>query len=340
MPVTITINVPQGKTQERIDVYLTHCIENATRTKVQAAIRHGFILVNGEPTKQSHKVAPGEIIAVTLQKNPLPKVVPENIPLDIVYEDEFLLVVNKPAGMVTHPAFGNYSGTLVNALLFHYAQLSTINDATRPGIVHRLDKNTSGLLVCAKDDATHSKLAKQFSLRTIEREYWAIVWGNFPATKQFTSKEKSGIIEAPLGRSKQNRKRVAVRDDGKIAITEFTVLEEFAFLTLLRLHLRTGRTHQIRAHLHHISHPVFGDGEYGGRKSSYGEHGKEQKEFVETLFQKIQRQSLHAKTLGFLHPKTNEFLRFDSHLPDDFQVVLNDIRQFSNPQGFRNFEGS
>ncbi|MBM4165724.1 MAG: RluA family pseudouridine synthase [Ignavibacteria bacterium] len=332
MSVTLTINVPQGKTQERIDVYLTHCIENATRTKVQAAIQHGLVLVNGEPTKQSHKVAPGEIIEITLPKNPLPKVVPENIPLDIVHEDEYLLVVNKPAGMVTHPAFGNYSGTLVNALLFHYAQLSTINDETRPGIVHRLDKNTSGLLVCAKDDVTHSRLAKQFSLHTIEREYWAIVWGIFPVAKRKSSNEKSGIIDAPLGRSNQNRKRITVRDDGKNAITEYIVLEEFSFLTLLRLRLRTGRTHQIRAHLQHIAHPVFGDSEYGGRKSSYGEHGNEQKEFVEGLFQSIHRQALHAKTLGFLHPKTNEFLRFESDVPNDFQSVLNVLR---NTQSFK-----
>src|SRR5258706_9413825 len=204
----IEITVPAGKTRERLDVFITHHVENATRSKVQAAIGEGLVLVDGKPVKASYKISPGEVVHVTIPKPPSPDVLPEDIPLDIVYEDEFLLVVDKPAGMVTHPAFGNYTGTLVNALLYHSKhRLSTLNDERRPGIVHRLDKDTSGLMVVAKDDTTHAKLALQFSRRTIDREYWSVVWGRFEGKGN-----TSGLIDASLGRSKSDRKKIAVRE--------------------------------------------------------------------------------------------------------------------------------
>lgn len=330
----LQIKVPPGKTRERLDVFLTHSIENATRTKVHEAIDAGFVLVNGEPAKPSYKVNPNDVIDITIQKPPPQEVNPENIPLKIVYEDEYLIVVNKDAGMVTHPAYGNYTGTLVNALLYHCnGKLANRTQPTddeeanavdelgyepinsRAGIVHRLDKDTSGLIVAAKNDATHAKLAKQFSDRTIEREYWAIVWGLF-------GKKKKGFIEASLARSKTDRKKVAVAEVGKYAMTEYEVIEEFDFLSLVRLKLRTGRTHQIRVHMHHIDHPVFGDPTYGGRKISYGDAAKKRKTFINELLEIMPRQALHAKTIGFVHPKTGEKMKFDSELPHDMQKVL------------------
>ncbi len=230
---------------------------------------------------------------------------PEDIPLDIVYEDDQLLIVNKHAGMVTHPAFSNYTGTLVNALLHHCNALSKVNSETRPGIVHRLDKDTTGLMVVAKNDIAHHFLAKQFSRRTIEREYWAIVWGTFERRK--------GTIDAALGRSKK----------GKTAVTDYEVIKEFEYLSLIRLKLRTGRTHQIRVHLAHVGHPVFGDPTYGGRSHVWGGlEGKKAQQAI-NLLKLISRQALHAKTIGFLHPSTKQQVKFDSELPADMQEVLN-----------------
>jgi 23S rRNA pseudouridine1911/1915/1917 synthase len=314
----IEIIVPSGKVRERLDLFLTHHVENATRSKVQQAIESGNITVNGKTVKPSYKISPDEVIRVVIPKPPAPDVVEENIPIEIIFEDEHLLVVNKPAGMVTHPAYGNYTGTLVNALLYHCNNtLSTLNDPTRPGIVHRLDKDTSGLIVIAKSDMVHAHLAKQFARRTIDRAYWAIVWGRFEKGK------KSGLIDAALGRSKSDRKKIAVSDSGKSAATEYEVLEEFEYLSLVKLKLRTGRTHQIRVHLHHIGHPVFGDPTYGGRRIAWGGTEKKKKEEVQQFLKIINRQALHAKTLGFLHPATKETLHFDSNLPADFQEVLN-----------------
>ncbi|MGA7161056.1 MAG: RluA family pseudouridine synthase [Bacteroidota bacterium] len=307
------IVVPAGKKKERLDVYLTSHVENATRTKVQQAIRLGEVVVNGKRVKASYPVMPADIIHIELSRPEPPEVLPENIPLNIVFEDEHLLVVNKPAGMVTHPAYKNYSGTLVNALLHHSHSLSHPHPL-RPGIVHRLDKDTSGLLVVAKDETTHQKLSRQFANKTTEREYRAIVWGVFKA--------KEGIIDAPLGRSKSDRKKVAVVGEGKLAVTEYEVMQQFKYLALLRLHLRTGRTHQIRVHLAHIHHPVFGDETYGGRKiTAGGVEGKKKAEAL-NLLELISRQALHAKSLGFVHPVTKEFMRFDSDLPDDMKAVL------------------
>lgn len=312
------IVVPAGKKRERLDLFLTHHVENATRNKVQAAIRAGYVLVDGVAARSSHPVAPGEVIHVTLPRTPPPDVLPEPIPLEIVYEDDHLLVVNKPAGMVTHPAYGNYTGTLVNALLHHCASLSAVNDATRPGIVHRLDKDTSGLMVVAKTDQAHAHLARQFAQRTIRREYQAIVWGALAGP--------TGVIEANLGRSKSDRKKMAVVQEGKRAVTEYTVLERFPYLSLVRLRLQTGRTHQIRVHLAHIQHPVFGDPTYNGRRILYGPGSARQKTEVQALLEIMTRQALHARTIGFRHPATGADVMFESSLPEDMNRVLVFIR--------------
>ena len=319
MPHEFDIVVPPGKKKERLDIFLTNHVENATRSKVQRAIENGSVLVNGKPARSSHQVMPGEIVHVTLPRPPPQEALPENIPLDIRYEDDQLIVVNKPAGMVTHPAYSNYTGTLVNALLYHCNSLSTLNDPTRPGIVHRLDKDTSGLMVVAKTDMAHAKLARQFAERTIEREYWAIVWGTF--------KQCTGVIETQLGRSKSDRKKMAVVKEGKHAITEYTVLQEFPYLSLIKLKLRTGRTHQIRVHLAHIHHPVFGDPSYNGRHLVAGPGTPKQKAEVQRLLKLMPRQALHAKTIGFVHPITRTMLSFDSSLPPDMTEVVGILKR-------------
>jgi 23S rRNA pseudouridine1911/1915/1917 synthase len=312
------IIVPPGKKRERLDVFLTHHVENATRTKVQTAIRAGCVLVNGATVRSSYAVNPHDVIHVTLPESPAPDVVAEAIPLTIVYEDDQLLIVNKPAGMVTHPAYGNYTGTLVNALLHHCASLSVVTDRTRPGIVHRLDKDTSGLLVVAKTDAAHAHLSRQFARRTIRREYQAIVWGAFSVEK--------GTIDANLGRSKSDRKKMAVVQEGKTAVTEYTVLEKFAYLSLIRLRLQTGRTHQIRVHLAHVGHPVFGDPTYNGRRLLFGPGTPRQKAEVQKMLDILTRQALHARTIGFRHPATGEEMAFESPLPEDMSAVLKILR--------------
>jgi len=310
----IRIVVPAKQSKERLDVYLTHQIQNATRSKVRSAIDAGFVVVNSKKVKASHAIAPGEVIDITLPHPPRPEAEAEDIPLHIVYEDDQLLIVNKPAGMVTHPAYGNYTGTLVNALLHHCNSLSKVNTETRPGIVHRLDKDTTGLMVVAKNDVAHHLIAKQFSRRTISREYWAIVWGKF--------QQQNGTIEASLGRSKKDRKKVAVTAEGKHAVTDYQVIKEFEYLSLIRLKLRTGRTHQIRVHLAHVGHPVFGDPTYGGRSYQWGGLEGKRAQHAQNLLKLIDRQALHAKTIGFVHPSTKESVEFDSELPEDMQEVL------------------
>jgi 23S rRNA pseudouridine1911/1915/1917 synthase len=316
------ITVPAGQTRERLDVYLTSRIENATRTKVQEAIESGEVLVNNSRVKASSKVAPLDVIAIHLDRPDPPSVEAEPIPLSIVYEDDYLLVVDKPAGMVTHPAYKNYSGTLVNALMHHTRTLSQPHPM-RPGIVHRLDKDTSGLLVVAKDETTHQLLSKQFAAKTSEREYNAIAWGVF--------REKEGSVDAPLGRSKQDRKKVAVTEGGKHAMTDYCVLEQFDYCAFIRLRLRTGRTHQIRAHLAHIHHPIFGDPTYGGREIVAGGVDGKKKAEVKNLLELIHRQALHARTLGFVHPMTKEMMRFEAPLPGDFVNVLEKLRALHSP---------
>lgn len=320
------LRIPPGQSKERLDAYLTSHIENATRTKVQEAIKSGEVTVNGKSVKASYLIQPDDLISIHLNKPEPPEVKAEAIPLEIVYEDDHLLVVNKPAGMVTHPAYKNYSGTLVNALMHHSEKLSQLHaeeddefDIVRPGIVHRLDKDTSGLLVVAKDETTHQKLAKQFAAKTSEREYYAIVWGTF--------KQLSGTIDAPLGRSKSDRKKVAVTADGKHAVTEYEVIEQFDYLALIKLHLRTGRTHQIRVHLAHIHHPVFGDETYGGREIIAGGIEGKKKAEVKNLLEMMPRQALHAKKLGFVHPVTKEMMRFESKLPEDMRQLLERLKE-------------
>ncbi len=315
MPHEFDIVVPPGKKKERLDLFLTSHVENATRSKVQRAIKEGTVLVDGKTVRPSHQVAPGEVIHITLPKPPPQKALPEEIPLDVIYEDDDLIVVNKPAGMVAHPAHGNYTGTLVNALLFHCNRLSTLNDpAMRPGIVHRLDKDTSGLLVVAKTDTAHAKLARQFARRTIGREYQAIVWGKVDPP--------SGLIETDLGRSKSDRKKMAVVKAGKKAVTEYTLMTQFDYLALIRLKLHTGRTHQIRVHLAHVNHPVFGDPTYNGRHLIAGPGTPAQKAEVQRLLKLMPRQALHARTISFVHPTTGQVMSFESPLPEDMRAVL------------------
>lgn len=312
--------VPPGKKKERLDVYLTNSVENATRSKVQKLIEAHLVTVNGKFVKPSYLVQPDDIIEAVHPITPRPEEAePEEIPLDIVYEDDYLIVVNKPAGMVAHPAYANYTGTLVNALLHHTAKLSNVNEPGRPGIVHRIDKNTSGLLVVAKDDWTHARLAAQFSKHTIEREYQAVVWG--------TLKDKKGEINFNISRSKSDRKKFAASEfEGKTALTYYEVIEEFEFMSLIKLNLKTGRTHQIRVHLSSINHPVFGDETYGGTKIVYGSSLPKIKSRVENLLKIMPRQALHAKTLGFEHPHTKEFMRFDTDLPQDIKDLLKKLK--------------
>jgi 23S rRNA pseudouridine1911/1915/1917 synthase len=318
MPHQFNIIVPPKKKKERLDLFITHHVENATRSKVQEAIRGGTVLVDGKPVRASHQVAPGEVIQITLASPPPQDAVAEDIPLDIVYEDDDVIIVNKPAGMVTHPAYANYTGTLVNALLHHCRTLSSLNKPGRPGIVHRLDKDTSGLIIAAKNDVAHTRLARQFTKRTITRGYQAIVWGRF--------KERSGVIEADLGRSKSDRKKMAVMEGGKAAATEYTVLEQFEYLAFVGLKLRTGRTHQIRVHCAHINHPVFGDPTYNGRHLVWGPGTPTQKGEVQRLLNLVSRQALHARTITFLHPTTGKEMFFESPLPADMAACLAILR--------------
>jgi len=316
--------IPEGKNKERIDTFLTNTIENATRSKVQKIIEADLVTVNGKVVKSNYKVKPFDIIEAIQPISPRPEnVEPEEIPLNIVYEDDYLLVVNKPAGMVAHPAYANYTGTLVNALLHHSQKLSNVNEPGRPGIVHRLDKNTSGLLVVAKDDWTHAKIAEQFSSHSAEREYHTVCWGRMD--------DRKGKIESKITRSKRDRKKFTVSDiEGKKAITLYAVIEKFEFTSYLKLNLKTGRTHQIRVHLSSIGNPVFGDPDYGGRQIKYGSESPRIKRRVKNLLEIMPRQALHAKTLGFIHPKSNKLMLFDSELPEDMQILLSKLSSSSD----------
>ncbi len=319
----IQLQVPPGQHDAvRLDVYITMFVQNATRNKVQDAIKKGYVLVNGKKEKSSYKVQPNDVIDITLPKAPPPEAVPEEIPLSIVHEDDEIILVNKEAGMVVHPAFGNWSGTLVNGLMHHAEELSDGGDSDlRPGIVHRLDKDTSGLLVVAKNDVSHARLSAQFAEHSTQRTYWAIIWGH--------PEEDSGSITGDIGRSKRDRKVMAVVPDGsgKHAATHYKVLEYYDHLCLVEISLETGRTHQIRVHFNHIGHPVFGDPVYGGNSVRYGSNTGGRKQLFQNLFKKLPRQCLHAKTLGFIHPGSGEEVFFDSELPKDFAYVLSQLRQ-------------
>ncbi|SFH27685.1 RluA family pseudouridine synthase [Pontibacter chinhatensis] len=322
------IVVDKGQALLRLDKFLMDRLPNVTRNKLQGAIRSESVQVNQKPVKVSYKVKPLDVITVTLAEPPRDTdIVPENIPLDIVYEDEELLLVNKPAGMVVHPAYNNWSGTLVNALTYHLQNLPTHrNGEGRPGLVHRIDKDTSGLLVIAKTDYSMAYLAKQFYDHSIERTYYALVWG--------VPKEQEGTITGHVGRSAKDRKVMAVYpagDYGKHAVTHYKVLRSFKYVSLLKCNLETGRTHQIRAHMKHIGHPLFSDATYGGDKILYGNPSGTYKSFVDNAFKLMPRQALHAKSLGFLHPSTKDFLQFDSELPEDFEAVLEKWDLYEEP---------
>jgi len=303
----------------RIDKFLMDRLPNVTRTKIQDGIHDGFVKVNDKNIKPNYKVHPNDIITVSFPEPPRDaEVLPENIPLNIVYEDNHLLVINKPAGMVVHPAYQNWSGTLVNALTYHFQNLPQMpgNDG-RPGLVHRIDKDTSGLLVIAKDEITLTGLAKQFFDHTIERTYWAITWG--------VPEPPAGTINVNVGRSLKDR-RITVAfpegDMGRHAITHYKLLQDLRYVALVECKLETGRTHQIRAHMKYIGHPLFNDATYGGDQVLKGTTFSKYKQFVENCFAAIPRQALHAKTLGFIHPVTKQQLQFDSEIPADFKEVI------------------
>mgnify|MGYP003575089266 FL=1 len=318
------IVVDKGQSLLRIDKFLMHRIENASRNRIQNAIDAGNVLVNKQQIKASYKVKPQDEISIVYAQPPRDtEVYPEDIPIDIVYEDDDLLVVNKPAGMVVHPGFNNYTGTLVNALAFHFEQLPTMpgNDG-RPGLVHRIDKDTSGLLLISKNEITMTKLAKQFFDHSITRKYLALAWGDV---------EKDGRIEGYIGRSLKNRIIQDVYDDeekGKWSVTNYKVLERLNYVTLVSCQLETGRTHQIRAHMKHIGHPLFSDATYGGDKILKGTTFSKYKQFVANCFELMPRQALHAQTLGFIHPTTQQYMEFEAPLPADFEAVLNKWRNY------------
>jgi len=319
----------KGQQPLRIDKYLMNFIENATRNKIQAAAKEGSIYVNGEPVKSNYKVKPFDEIKVLFAHPPHEYLlVPEDIPINVVYEDDDVLVVNKPAGMVVHPGHGNYSGTLINALTFHFDNLPN-NSSERPGLVHRIDKDTSGLLVVAKTEEAMAHLSNQFAEKTSEREYVALVWGNV--------EEDEGTIEGNIGRHPKNRLQNTVffddeADRGKPAVTHYKVLERFGYVTLVSCKLETGRTHQIRVHMKHIGHTLFNDERYGGELILKGTTFTKYKQFVENCFKVLPRQALHAKTLGFVHPKTGEFLRFTSEIPEDMQQCIEKWRNYAKHQ--------
>jgi 23S rRNA pseudouridine1911/1915/1917 synthase len=313
-----------GQEPLRVDKFLMNFIENATRSKLQQAAKAGNVLVNELPVKSNHKVKPNDIVRIVLAYPPAENLlVAEDIPLDIIYEDDAVMVVNKPAGMVVHPGHGNYSGTLVNGLIHHIENLPT-NSNERPGLVHRIDKDTSGLLVVAKTETAMANLSRQFFDRTTERLYYALVWGNVA--------EDEGRIEGNIGRSLKNRLQMAVFPDGdfgKHAVTHYKVLERLTYVTLVQCKLETGRTHQIRVHLKDIGHTLFNDERYGGNDILKGTTFTKYKQFVHNCFKVLPRQALHAKTLGFTHPTTGEFMRFNSEVPEDITACLEKWRTYS-----------
>jgi 23S rRNA pseudouridine1911/1915/1917 synthase len=303
----------------RIDKFLMARLPNVTRTKIQGGIHEGFVRVNEKQIKPNYKVHPNDVITVAFPEPPRDtEVIPENIPLSIVFEDKHLLVVNKPAGMVVHPAYQNWSGTLVNALTYHFQHLPEMpGNQGRPGLVHRIDKDTSGLLVIAKDEQTLTGLAKQFFDHSIERTYWALVWG--------IPEPSEGTINIPVGRSLKDRRLTVAfpgGDYGRHAITHYSLLQDLRYVSLVACRLETGRTHQIRAHMRYLGHPLFNDAMYGGSEVVKGTTFTKYKQFVDNCFKVLPRQGLHAKTLAFVHPVTKEHLRFDSEMPQDMLDVV------------------
>ena len=324
-----SFSVQAGQEPLRIDKYLMNFVENATRTKIQAAAKDGSIRVNGQVVKSNYKVRPLDEIKVLFEYPPTENLLlPENIDLNIVFEDDDIVVVNKPAGIVVHPGHGNQTGTLINGLIYHFDNLPN-NSSNRPGLVHRIDKDTSGLLVVAKNDNAMTKLSKQFANKTSKREYVALVWGNL--------KEEEGTINQIIGRNPKNRLQNIVFNDedshlGKPAITHYKVLQRFGYVSLISCRLETGRTHQIRVHLKFIGHTLFNDERYGGNLILKGTTFTKYKQFVENCFKVLPRQALHAKSLGFIHPTSNKFMEFDSEMPEDIKLCIDKWSNYSKHQ--------
>ncbi len=314
----------KGQDPLRVDKFLMNRIENSTRNKIQQAAKSGSIFVNGLAVKSNYKVKGEDNIQILFAHPPYENLlIPENIPIDIKYEDNYIIIVNKPSGMVVHPGHGNYSGTMINALLFRFKDLPE-NSNHRPGLVHRIDKDTSGLLVIAKSESSMTFLAKQFYDKSTTRKYLTLVWGNV--------EKDEGIIEGNIGRNPKNRLQMKVFTEsniGKSAITHFKVIKRFGYVTLLSCRLETGRTHQIRVHMKYIGHTIFNDERYGGNQILKGTNFTKYKQFVENCFKIMPRQALHAKTIGFIHPNTKDFVSFDSDLPKDFENVLNKWDKYS-----------
>lgn len=316
---------PAGQKPLRIDKFLQNKIENASRSKIQNSADNGSIYVNEVQVKSNYKVKAGDVVTIELSYPPREiEIIAEDIPLDVAYEDEDFVIVNKNPGLVVHPSYGHYSGTLINALAYRYKHLPIFNgNDARPGLVHRIDKNTSGLLVIAKNEEAKSKIAKQFFDHTTHRRYIALVWGSFD--------EKEGTITGHVGRSLKNRKVMTVFPDGefgKHAVTHYKVLENLGYVTLIECRLETGRTHQIRVHMKHIGHPLFNDHEYGGDKILKGTTFTKYKQFVQNCFGILPRQALHAKELGFIHPTTGEMNTYDSEIPEDMSTVIDRWRNY------------
>ncbi len=322
--------VDPKQTPIRIDRYIFGKLEKVTRTRIQRAIKSNAVLVNGKYIKSNYKVRPNDLILIVLPEEPREKkyAEPENIPLDIRYEDEHLMVIYKPAGMVVHPGSGNYTGTLVNGLAYYLKSSNVLptlpgNDLSRPGLVHRIDKDTTGLMVIAKTHSAMTHLAQQFFDHKIQREYLALVWGNFD--------EKSGRIEGHIGRDIRTRIKMSVYPDGDIgkpAATQYEVLEDLYYVTLVKCVLETGRTHQIRVHMAYKKHPLFNDEKYGGASIVKGTVFSKYKQFVQNVFEICPRQALHAHSIGFIHPETEEFMRFETDLPEDMQTALDKWRHY------------
>ncbi|HEY0670532.1 MAG TPA: RluA family pseudouridine synthase [Sphingobacteriaceae bacterium] len=314
----LRVIVDKGQSLLRIDKFLMHRIENASRNRIQNAIDSGSVLVNDKPVKASYKVKPLDVISVVLPHPPRDtEVYPENIPLDMIYEDDDVILVNKPAGMVVHPGYNNYNGTLVNALVYHFQQLPQLpgNDG-RPGLVHRIDKDTSGLLLISKNERAMTYLARQFFDHSISRKYIALVWGDLA---------EDGTVTGYIGRSLKDRKVMSIYDDetrGKWAVTHYKILKRYNYVTLIECQLETGRTHQIRAHMKHIGHPLFNDSTYGGNRIVKGTVFSKYRQFIENCFEIMPRQALHAQSLGFIHPSTKKYIYFETELPEDFQAVI------------------
>lgn len=315
-----------GQSPLRVDKFLVNKIMNASRTKIQAAAEAGSILVDDKPVKSNFKIKANQTISVVME---YPKrstdLLAEDLPLDIVFEDDDVLVVNKKPGMVVHPGYGHYQGTLVNALVHRYSHLPMFNgDDSRPGLIHRIDKDTSGLLVIAKNEVAKYHLAKQFFDKTTYRRYIAVVWGSFD--------EEEGTVVGHIGRSLKNRKVMTVFPDGefgKHAVTHYKVVERLGYLSVVECRLETGRTHQIRAHMKHLGHPLFSDALYGGDVILKGTTFTKYKQFVDNAFKVCPRQALHAKSLGFIHPKTKEYMQFDSELPEDLELLIDKWRKYT-----------